>query len=205
MVMQYASIQDAWDQSVYPKSKPRSRKSKVDASCDLLAGGCEDKSQVMNTYFDDIPFDKYEKAYKATHREKKERRVDIVPKQSCYDVTDNSALVQSHKRCKEEVQPYGMDEYDHSYGYDQYYETEPETEAEMPTTCASTAAEEESPSISHPLKEALYRDMILENYEEKRASGPGNTGWMELAIYIFSGIILIIMMEQILSLGLYLK
>lgn len=215
MVMQYASIQDAWDQSVYPKSKgkqQRKQSNKVDPSCDLVSGGkCNDRSSVMNDYFDDIPYEKYEKAYKANNREKRERRVDIVTDESHYDVTEPAMVSRKKSDCKEKsVVPYGTDVYDNSFGYDQYYDMNygSDSGADDQQQCYTTTEEEEEPRTVIPrnlVKENLYKEMILESYQDDKQVKATTGGWMELAIYIFSGVLLIIMMEQILNLGLYLK
>lgn len=209
MVIQYASIHDAWDQSAYAaKDSSKPKRKKVDPSCDLLKQryDSEEKSQVMNSYFDDIPFEKYEKAYKASHREKRDRHVDIKPSQSFYDVSEefDQRGKTTRASCKSTVQPYGQDEYDASFGYDQYFETQytAREEAEEAEACDTLA--EEKPMLKAVPHEQLYKELVLENYEEQRNKSSAG-GWMELALYIFSGIILILMMEQILTLGLYLK
>lgn len=219
MVMQYASITDAWDNISMRK---QSKKKKMDPSCDLVKQkyGSNEPSQVMNTYFDDIPYEKYERVYKSSNRERKDRHVDIRPSQSFYDVSsaDNGrynvvAEEEGSSKCKGPVQPYGYDEYDTSYDFDQYFEmshkpssSDAYNEAEEED---DTCVAEERHLVKKPMtREEMYRDLILEKYGNMQENHPktaSSNGWMEMVLYIFSGIILIIFMEQILNLGLYLK
>jgi hypothetical protein len=222
--MAYAFIDEVW---AVPTKSNAQKKSymKQEPACNLYKrrdGKERPLDDIMNAYMDEAPYDKYERASNELHRVKKRERalksVDIKPQNNKYDVSDEFVEDEMPgSKCYNGDQIEGIKGKSilNSYDYDKYYNDniiQDEEQYEENDACIDEhLLEEESPNISKSSfkKNDIYNDIILEKYvNAMNAKGDRPTSqkmYMDLVLYVGSGILLIFMMEQIIQLGLLLR
>lgn len=218
-MLAYAEINEVWGEKKKSKKSP-----KHDPACSLYKkrdGKMHALDDIMDAYMDEPSYERCEREFGARTgkgREPEQRNVVINRNRTKYDVsTEEDVMIEKApqaKRCYnyEEVEGVIDTSLNNAYDYNKYYEDYVKGD-ECDQVVQETIQEE---SVMHhnnntPLsKDDIYRDIILERYanmfkNEQTQQVTSSTGYVELALYVLSGIILIFMMEQILKLGIYLR
>lgn len=93
-----------------------------------------------------------------------------------------------------------------------YPEETPATRAPVPVYAEEEEDYSVEPSVSLPMRDEAYARLPIQSayppqrYVEPYRNGPDEpVQWADVALYVFSGIILIVMLEQILRIGLHFK
>lgn len=227
MALPYANVNEVWGDSFgQPKGKKKQQRPIEPTSCNLYKrrdGRPDPLDDIMNTYMDD------DMQYDRPAREVKNKNLRNVQQQQ---LDGNSGQQRSqppvkqniHAQCYDEEKVQGVTDsmFESAYEYEQYYQDNvivDETQYQQVADEACEAAAAADPSAYtapvKPLsKEEIYRDIILEKYTDllnnaqtrmQQPAANGQQGYVELALYMVSGVLLIVMMEQILQLGVYLR
>jgi len=227
----YAFIDEVWGTSLQKQSKGSSKKApKMDPACGLYKrrnGKDQPLDDIMTTYMDEAPHDKYEPVEHSTtkfrSRERNLKSVDIGPNKYMYDLTDAFPSRVDNEEPTKQSKCYNADKIEgvyepiikNTYDYNRYYADSivaDDQEYEEETSCIINEPNEHPSSSkailsTKPLpKDEVYRDIILEKYQDYlRTEQSKKTGIPELVLYIGSGVMLIFMMEQIFQLGMHLR
>lgn len=189
---------------------------------------------IMNAYMDEAPYDKYERTatdmQQMRKRERSLKAVEINPSQNSYDASEKYVQVEDEdrgvkpvsqsKRCFDADNILGIKAplTSFEYDYDKYYSDniiqDEQTYEEHDESCIDDSKLEQNgkDQISKQSfnRDEIFNDVILEKYvnalqsKTEMASNPQKM-YLDLALYVGSGILIIFMMEQILQLGMMLR
>lgn len=227
--MAYAFIDEVWGSSTKAKTGSKKQTVKQDPTCTLYKrrdGKDRPLDDIMNAYIDEAPYDKYERASSEMHRMKKRERnlktVDIKPPKSDYDVSDEFVNEEGLRdsscyNAEEMIGAYGSTLLDNMYEYDKYYSDniirDEQMHDENNACIDDSRADEEMISKTSFKKDDIYNDMTIEKYVNALVSRthppPDQTSatkmYLDLVLYVGSGVLLIFLLEQILQLGMLMR
>lgn len=214
--MSYAYIDEVWG---CHDSKPKKSK-KMDPSCALYKkryNKDQPLDDIMNSYIDESVYSKYSHANKNMDtREEKDVNVDMDSNFRSFDVTDREKCM---KPDPASIEGYREPMLYYSYEFDDYYKNQ----AKMPMAVPNENCEEESTELTQQLLPTTqseeehqeyqletkdkYKDIILEKYMNHMTNEhiDSRSYYFDLVLYVFSGILLIFLMEQLLQLGKHIK
>lgn len=212
-----ASLDEVWGNLGQPQKPQRANRSRAPNRKSMHPKVYDD---IIEAYLDDFqsPCDQ------ASSQSQKNnvKRVNVLPNNDFYDVSpyfneQQSREDKSGKKCKESVAPIlSTDFAEDAMEYQRYFKGDHMFEAGPDTTSidASHIEQETEQPIYEEAEHMITPESVY--YEEQlpmqtphiyKAGMPTSTTtqFLEMGLYILSGIILIFLMEQILHLGLYLR
>lgn len=203
----YAYVDEVWGSS---HKQGKSLSCKKDTSCELYKrrnGKDIPLDDIMNAYMDESPYDKYEIQYKKNDkfefREQMEHDVRIKADNDFYDLSQEGPK----NKCYDEdvVQGTHNPILDQSYKLEQYYEEACDNQdaTSMNKERDNSVVTESTPQ---DLKLQTQQDLMIEHYiNELKSTKKQKNNYLDLILYVASGILLIFMMEQLLQLGMFMK
>jgi hypothetical protein len=209
MPVEYAN----WDEVWGPPQK-RSHRTKKDPTCSLLRSP---------TSYDNI-VDAYDMHMEEPRQEKRPKR----QRPLCHNRGDakvNGSLDSFYEPLRPHVEPvlptrqcefnvHGIGEYDYesSLSFDRYFDENnlfcaPQSkEQESDETQQYSTTEQENAYLPYAEEEVEWRPTTIEEEEAVKITQPTSSSqqYIDLTLYVISGIFIIFMMEQVLQLGMYL-
>lgn len=181
MASYYATISEAWG-DLGTSNKKKSKKNNKDPACSLF-------KQTQSE--DDFPYEHYERVYKQP----------LTQGDTSQSITPSSYQIEQESPVTGIDDPLGLS----AAEYDAYYKNdlvnmEQENVIHSPEEEAFNV-EMENPIYHYPVH---MEQQPYVHHSTMQVAGEANP-WLELALYVFSGIILIFILEQVLQLGIHLR
>lgn len=215
-----ASLDEVWGS---PIGRNTSQKPKAKSGGSRKGGPRKYYDNIMDAYLND--FDSScivndEQPRNAFEGQQQMREVNVLPGQDFYDVSPYFPGKQEHdfnpikpSKCNNAVQPVESSdftedamEYNRFFKEDNMFKGRGDTSVGVPEEASGNVVSgvpEEH--VTYGVSQEYTNPHDYYHYQHQAATTTAQSQYIELALYLFSGLILIFMMEQILRLGLYLR
>lgn len=180
--------------------------------CDLYRG---DMDNIMDTYLEAYPFDKYERVTKEKEPFPYTYAEERVPRQQSVEVqgkdTESYDLTGVHRAERSGYAPHTAQGPDNFYEYDKFYGDELDTlervEKERRERAEARRAAELARLAEDPCPKETFEPLQESTNSHTRAHHRGRvrTNVLDLVAYILGGVLLIFIMEQFVKIGLLLR